>query len=63
MKDEEEEDFFREADLEQAIPLSGREDRGLRFDLEENSQASNYGKLERALFGFGSEEVAMEEEE
>jgi hypothetical protein len=31
------------------------------FNLEENSHASNYSKLEKALFGFSMDDEEMEE--
>lgn len=49
-----------EEDLENGIPFLA-EQKELLFNLEENSHASNYGKLERALFGFNFSEE-MEEE-
>lgn len=50
----------KEEDLENGIPFVA-EQKDLFFSLEENSHASNYSKLERALFGFNLHEE-MEEE-
>lgn len=56
--------FFLKAedDLENAIPFNQESSKDMLFDLEENSYASNYSKLERTLFGFSSKEGEMEEE-
>lgn len=62
LKPEEPEEFLmrQEEDLENGIPFLA-EQKDLFFSLEENSHASNYSKLERALFGFNVHEE-MEEE-
>ena len=56
--------FFLKAedDLDNAIPFNQESSKDMLFDLEENSYASNYSKLERTLFGFSSKEGEMEEE-
>lgn len=52
---------MNELDLEKAIPLSQADMKGTLYDLEENSHASNYSKLERALFGFTMQDMSMDE--
>ena len=61
-KTEEPEEFLMrsEEDLENGIPFQAGQQE-LLFSLEENSHASNYSKLERALFGFSFQEE-MEQE-
>jgi mannitol/fructose-specific phosphotransferase system IIA component (Ntr-type) len=52
---------LREDALENGIPFGQQDQADMLFSLEENSHASNYSKLEKALFGFGMQEE-MEEE-
>lgn len=59
--EEPEEFLLREEELEKAIPLDRQLQNEPLFDLEENSHASNYSKLEKALFGFSMHDE-MEEE-
>jgi hypothetical protein len=63
LKMEDPEEFLLlEEELENPIPFPQESPSDLLFNLEENSHASNYSKLEKALFGFGMHEE-MEEEQ